>query len=142
MVTYNMYTMQQHTSLLSSKHLDIIGGSLSGLCAIHCAFLPLFMALLPALGLGILKNEALEKSILVLSVILAFWSLRQGIKTHQKSSLMSLWGLSALCIGTQLFIHHEALAIIGALGLVACHFLNYRFSHQRGTQKSCAPQEN
>lgn len=134
--------MQQHTPLLSAKHLDIIGGSLSGLCAIHCAFLPFFMALLPTLGLGFLKNEALEKGFLVLSIILAFWSLRQGIKIHQRSSLISLWGLSALCMGTQWFIHNEWLAIIGALGLVACHFLNYRFSHQRGTHKSCAPQEN
>ncbi len=121
--------MQDHTPLFTRKHLDILGFFISGLCAIHCAALPLLMALLPLIGLGFLLNETLEKALLIFAVTLALWSIVQGYKHHHRAILFGVWLFASLLIASQWFIHHEILAIGGALGLAACHFLNYRFLH-------------
>lgn len=128
--------MQDNTPRLPHKQLDILGVFISGLCAIHCAALPLLMAFLPLLGLSFLLNETLEKTLLVFAVTLALWSVAQGYKHHHRFILFGVWLGAALLIGAQWFLHHEVLAIGGALGLASCHFLNYRFLHTPITVQS------
>lgn len=109
--------------------IDRLGASLSLLCALHCALQPLLLATLPLLGLGVLLNEELESVFLLLSLVMAFWSLSAGMRHHGQKWLWGLWLLSgSLIAGSRLWENFEMpLAVAGALGIVACHSLNLFF---------------
>ncbi len=132
-------------SVDAAKSLDRIGATGSMLCAVHCAALPLVLALMPALGAG-LAGAGFEIGFIIFASAMALSSLILGYRRHRAwrallllvPGLISLW--SAVLIGP---LHHNvighavAMAIGGSL-IATAHLLNLRLSHTSRPQACCS----
>lgn len=49
--------------------LDVVGATISCACACHCVALPVVAALLPALGLGRLVDERVERALVAMTIV-------------------------------------------------------------------------
>lgn len=115
---------------------DRIGMTGSVLCAIHCALMPLLVALLPALGLGALGSVDLDQGFAVFVALLAVTTLSLGFRRHRAFHAWALLvpGLVLLGLGsfTELHDHSGAHAVVMACGgllIAAAHFANLRLTH-------------
>lgn len=63
---------------------DRFGATASFVCALHCAALPLLLAVLPALGLGFLANHSFERGFIAFASVLALASLAFGFRRHRR----------------------------------------------------------
>lgn len=109
--------------------------SASLLCAVHCAALPFAIAMLPLVGLHFLAHPAFEASMIGVSVVVGGLSLMPSyFRVHRK-----LQALLVLASGFGLIVfghfvvakQFEPLVVpMGALGVAAAHFLNYRMTQR------------
>ncbi|MBD3629292.1 MerC domain-containing protein [Cyclobacterium sp.] len=111
-------------------HLDFIGFSASLTCAIHCAFLPFLVSGLPIAGMGFLDQPWIEHSVIILSFILAVFSLSHGYKRHHNNPMpIVLVSIGFLIIGFGLLWSPENLESfitpIGAVLVGAAHYVNW-----------------
>ena len=53
-------------------------------CAIHCALLPVFIAVLPILGINIIENSFIEYTLIGFSFFFGILSLYNRFKHHHK----------------------------------------------------------
>lgn len=133
-------------SLKAFKSLDRIGATGSMLCAVHCAALPLVLALMPALGAG-LAGAGFEIGFIVFASAMALSSLILGYRRHRAlrallflvPGLVSLW--SAVLISP---LHHNVIAhaVAMALGgtlIATSHLINLKLTHQRSRQGNGNP---
>jgi multisubunit Na+/H+ antiporter MnhC subunit len=138
-----------------SRHrfLDRLGAGGSLLCAIHCALLPLVIALLPSLGITALGGDAFEFGFVLFATGLGLVSLILGYRRHGEVRALSLLvpGLAILWIGVlyaplhhTLVLHAIAMTIGGTLVGLA-HLANLRLTyghvHDR-TGQCCAPADS
>ena len=119
-----------------ARWVDSLGMSGAALCAIHCALLPVALALLPVLGLGVLASPGFELGFVLVATLLASASLWHGYR-HHRAYHAFLWlvpGLVLLWAGILVeALHHPVVAhaITMSLGgsLVAlAHLANMRLS--------------
>ena len=136
--------MQLNASL---RHLlDRFGATGSSLCAVHCAVLPLVLALAPSLGLSFWLGDDVERVIVVFVSLLGLLSLLLGYRRHHAVRALALLvpGLVAMWAGLLIApLHHTAVphAIVMTLGgtLVAvAHLVNLRLNHGHVHDASCA----
>lgn len=123
---------------------DRFGATASFLCAIHCALLPLVVAVLPVLGLSFLADHRYEQGFIVFATALALTSLFVGFRRHQRFG--AFWflvpGITLLLVGAALAFDdssslHAVLVAIGGT-LVACaHVANLRLSHGHVHDATC-----
>ena len=112
-------------------NLDRIGITASTLCAIHCAALPFLITVLPMWGIGFLANEAVEVTMIAVSLILGIWSLSGAYrKQHHRIAPLVVLVLGFACIafghlsGTELL---EPIMIpLGGFTIAIAHFINLR----------------
>jgi hypothetical protein len=113
---------------LKRINLDAMGISVSMLCAIHCAILPLFFASLPLFGLEILHDKAFEYGMIAFAALIGSYALYHGWKKHHHKLLplvIFLTGLAFLIL-KEFFVSEELLLLIPAATLiVGAHLLNY-----------------
>ena len=124
------------------RQADRVGFAASMLCAVHCAAMPLVLALLPTLGLGTAGWIDIDQAIVVFATVLAAVTLTIGWRRHRT---YHAWGLllPALCLlwfATFGPIHshagdrdawlHAAMMVAGGLLLAAAHLTNMRLSHR------------
>ena len=86
----------------SFRHLlDRLGAAGSLVCALHCALVPLLLALAPSLGLSLWLGESLEEIFVVFVTVLGAFSLIWGYRRHRvfRALGMLLAGLAALWVG-------------------------------------------
>lgn len=123
---------------------DRFGATVSFLCAVHCALLPLVIAVLPMLGLGFLADHRFERAFVVFAGALALSSLLVGFRRHQ--SYRAFWflvpGIALLLAGILVDMDHAALghAVLVSLGgvLVAlAHVVNLRLAHAHVHDECC-----
>lgn len=120
-----------------SRLIDRLGAAGSLLCAIHCAALPVLVALLPALGFALLRGDGIERAFVVFATVLGLASLIQGYRRHRVLRALGLLlpGLGLLWAGVLVPGLHEplvphALAMAGGGGLVGlAHLVNLRIGH-------------
>jgi hypothetical protein len=113
---------------LRKINLDAIGVSVSLLCAIHCAVLPLFFASLPLFGLEILHNKIFEYSMIVFAGVIGSYALHHGFKKHHHKLLPIIIFLTGLCflVLKEIFIGDELLLLIpAATMIIGAHVINY-----------------
>ena len=81
--------------------LDRIGATGSLLCAIHCALLPVAIAALPALGVGLLADHRVEVGFIAFASVLGASSLAWGWWRHRQPAAVRLLlpGLALLWLG-------------------------------------------
>lgn len=123
--------------------LDVAGTTTSLACAIHCATMPLVLAVAPLSGIALfLANPRIEWLLVGVSLLIASVSLVAGFRLHRSRQIL-LFFLGAATIllvarlGEELAwsIPARAMSITGAVALASAHLLNYaecrRRSHAR-----------
>lgn len=118
---------------------DRVGFTASLLCAVHCALLPLVLALLPALGLGIGGWIDLDQAFVVFATLLGVTTLALGYRRHRafRAWALLLPGLLLVWAGAFTVLHthsvfHAAVMTTGGLLLAAAHLVNLRMTHAAG----------
>jgi hypothetical protein len=126
--------------------LDRLGATGSLLCAIHCALLPVVIAVLPSLGIATWLGDGFERGFVVFASLLGLFTLVQGYRRHRALRALSLLvpGLAALWFGIGYeTLHHDVLvhAVIMTFGgtLVGlAHLANLRLNHGHVHDAHCA----
>jgi hypothetical protein len=126
--------------------LDRLGATGSMLCAVHCAALPVVLALAPAIGAG-LASESFEIGFIAFASAIGLTSLVVGYRRHRRRGplFVLLPGAALLWCAVlieplhhQLVAHALAMATGGTLVAIA-HVLNLRLSHRRAHAAVCRP---
>lgn len=121
---------------------DRVAATASLLCAIHCAALPFALALLPAIGLGLLGGHGFDVGFVAFAALLATSTLTRGYQQHRRRRALLLAAPGFLLLLAGLLcsserVWHPLLMVLGG-GLVAsAHLLNLRLLGGVGTA-SCA----
>lgn len=110
--------------------LDIWGMLAAGFCALHCTLFP-FLATFSALGLlSAMENPWIEYGILVVSLLLAVFSLIPGYRYHHHR----FWPLGLVGIGFVVLLFGKLAglfpilaAVLGGGLLLLGHYLNWRW---------------
>jgi hypothetical protein len=127
-------------------HLDRLGATGSLLCALHCALLPVLIALLPTLGIATWMNDSFEEGFVVFATLLGMFTLIQGYRRHR--AVRALWlllpGLGALWLGIgyeplhQDAILHAVTMTFGGTLVGLAHLANLRLTHGHVHDATCA----
>ncbi len=114
------------------------------MCAVHCAALPLVLAVAPALGAG-LADHSFEIAFIVFASLLGSASLILGYRQHHAGrafvllapGIVLLWlGAWMGVAGASLGLHALAMATGGGL-IAAAHLLNLRLSRAHALACAC-----
>lgn len=142
--------MQQH-SHRGFVSWDGLGASVSFVCALHCAALPLVFGLLPGVQMALqsvnhewhglaqflLWTHDIER--LVVGVVLVYASLVLGIgfRRHGQRKVLAVGAAAAALMAAGAFGHwhgedlfHVALQVLGGVGIATAHVLNLRALHR------------
>jgi hypothetical protein len=132
-------------SPLRFAHLaDRFGATASFVCALHCAALPLLLAVLPALGLGFLADHAFERGFIAFASVLALSSLAFGFRRHRR--FRAFWflvpGVTLLVAGIVVDIDgrplvHALLVSLGGMLVALSHVTNLRLAHRHVHDAAC-----
>src|SRR5690554_1198688 len=116
---------------------DRIGMWASLVCAVHCALLPLVLALLPMLGLGALDLVDIDQAFVVFATVLGVTTLALGYRRHRAFGAWALllFGLALVWANSFTPLHdhsvwHAVMMVGGGLMIAAAHFVNFRLSHR------------
>jgi len=134
-----------HVPRASTPHalLDRVGATGSLLCAIHCALLPLLIALLPSLGIAAWLGEDFERGFVIFATLFGLFILIWGYRRHHVVRALGLLlpGLAILWFSVLYAPLHHALLphaitmTIGGALVGLAHLANLRLNHasnQRG----------
>jgi hypothetical protein len=114
---------------------DALGIAASLACAIHCAILPLVLTSLPVLGINIIDNLGFELGMILLAMVIGFYSLWHGYRRHHQSLIPSLlFGAGIILLFLKQAYHaHQLYFLVPAVALiVAAHLINYRLCRKVG----------
>lgn len=134
-----MAAILQPTSAKPKGLLDRLGATGSMLCAVHCAALPLVLAIAPAIGAGF-ASPTFEIGFIAFASLLGLTSLILGYRQHRvgRALLLLVPGIALLWsavliepLHENLIGHAVAMACGGTLIAIA-HLLNLRFTHVHG----------
>ncbi len=116
---------------------DRVGFAASVLCAVHCAMLPLALALLPALGLRFAGWTDIDQAFVIFATLLGLTTMTLGYRRHRafRAWALLLPGLALIWAGSFTPLHDHGLAhvlvmTLGGFALAAAHGLNLRLSHR------------
>lgn len=118
---------------------DRFGFAASFLCAIHCALLPVALALLPAFGLNVVGWVDIDQAFVVFATLLGATTLSLGYRRHRafRAWALLLPGLGLVWAGAFTVLHthgvaHAVVMVAGGLLLGAAHLVNLRLTHAAG----------
>ena len=125
-----------HQHLVRGKILDRLGATGSLLCAVHCAAVPVVLAIAPAIGAGF-ANHGFEIGFIAFASLLGLTSLVLGYRQHRVARALKLIapGIALLWCAVLLEPLHENLiahAVAMACGgtmIAMAHVLNLRLVH-------------
>ena len=128
----------------SHRLIDRLGATGSLVCAIHCALLPLAIAMLPALGIAKWLGDGFEQGFVLFATALGLFSVMWGYRRHGAVRALGLLlpGLAILWLAILYApLHHalipHALAMTCGGTLVGlAHLANLRLVHVHDA--SCA----
>lgn len=122
--------------MIKLKHFDRVGASLSFLCAIHCAAMPLLLAYLSMTGFGFLLNETYETVFIYFSIALASLTLTTGYHYHHDKRIFValLSGIGMIILSRHVTgILEPIIAVPGALMIASSHlFSQHLIRHAKG----------
>jgi hypothetical protein len=115
---------------------DRIGFAASFLCAVHCALLPLVLAVLPTLGLSASGQVDIDQAFTVFATLLGATTLAIGYRRHRAFRAWALLvpGLAMVWLGAFTVLHdhglvHATVMAVGGLMIAGAHLLNLRLTH-------------
>lgn len=94
----------------SHRLLDRLGATGSLLCALHCALLPVLIAVLPPLGLGAALGGRFEEAFVLFATLVGGYSVLSGYHRHRLWQALALMlpGLMILWLGVLYAPLHES----------------------------------
>ena len=117
---------------MTQQTIDTWGTAASLGCAIHCACMPLLLALLPLLGGSFLASEPLEWILFLLAAVLGSLSASLGFRKHgqKKAVYVMLVGLVILLAGRLLHTttYHGfgvVALVVGGITVATAHMMNH-----------------
>ena len=126
--------------------LDRLGATGSLLCAIHCALLPVVIALLPSLGIAAWLGDGFEQGFVVFATLLGLFTMVWGYRRHR--AVRALWlllpGLAALWLGVgyaplhHATVPHAVAMTLGGTLVGLAHLANLRLNHGHVHDATCA----
>jgi len=124
---------------------DSLGAFAAAICAVHCAVLPIVLALLPTLGVGVLASREFEFLYVGFATALALTSLVQGYRRHRVYRALSFAvpGLLAVWAGVLIPAVHEnvvAHAVVMTIGgslIAIAHLVNLKLTHRHAAENCC-----
>lgn len=128
---------------LFARLADRFGATASFLCAVHCALLPVVLAVLPALGLGFLADHRFEHGFIAFACVLALTSLVVGFRRHQRFGAFAFLvpGVALLVAGLvfeyESTLLHAALVAMGGSLIALAHLANLRLAHAHVHDAAC-----
>ena len=134
-------TLQRPASVL-----DRLGATGSLVCALHCALLPLVIAMLPSLGIATWLGDGFERGFVLFATLLGLFSLVWGYRRHGAVRALGLLllGLAALWSGVLYTPLHHALVphaiamTFGGTLVGLAHIANLRLNHGHVHDATCA----
>jgi membrane-bound ClpP family serine protease len=115
---------------------DRVGMVGSLLCALHCALIPIAVALLPALGVVSFGGDV-DQMVVVFATVLGITSLTIGFRRHRAYNawILMVPGVLLLWLASFTPLHdhsgaHVALMVAGGLMVAAAHLANLRLTHR------------
>lgn len=143
-----MSALQSPSNIRASHWVDPLAAAAAALCAVHCAVLPVLIAVLPLFGLGFLSSSLFERGFLVFATVMATVSLWQGHRRHRTLTALqfALPGLGLLYLGVFFAPLHEsvlghAVAMTAGGSLIAvAHLFNLRLLRRHVHGPGCAHQ--
>lgn len=129
-----------------SALLDRIGATGSLVCAVHCAFLPLLIALLPSLGIATWLGDDFERGFVIFATLFGLAILAWSYRRHRtlRALVLLVPGLAALWAGILVEPLHHALlphALVMTFGgtmVGLAHLANLRLNHGHVHDATCA----
>lgn len=128
-----------HTNLLERS--DLFGATISGLCSIHCAITPLFLASQPLLDQHAHGHDhglwgSLDYIFLVLSLVAVVYSSWHTNRPQIKWLLWMSWAVFAIGLVLEMTesVHNKSFMYVGSIALIVTHFANIR--HCRVSKRS------
>ena len=119
-----------------SERGDRLGLFGSVLCALHCALLPVLIALLPTLGLGGAALIDFDQAFTVFATLLGLTTLTLGYRRHRAfhAWMVLIPGLALVWWGSFFGLHDHSLAHVGVMvaggsAIAAAHLINLRLGH-------------
>jgi hypothetical protein len=116
--------------------LDRIGISASLLCAIHCAALPLALAVLPLAGAHILLGGTIELVMIGVSAVVGVASLGSSYRVHGRLNPLLIMAAGATILVANFVGHdshselaealHPYIAAVAGLMIATAHRINMR----------------
>lgn len=130
------------------EFLDKFGTTASIICAVHCALLPVLIAMLPALGLSALAWSGFEWAFVCFATLLGGFSLWIGYKRHRVYRALAFLvpGLILVWLGILWpEIHHNLLRhamfmTAGGTLIAIAHLVNLRLTHGHVHDARCGHQ--
>ena len=116
--------------------LDRIGISASLLCAVHCAAMPLAIAILPLAGAHVLFDGTVEVVMIVLSATIGIVSLGSSYRVHRRLNPLMIMAAGATILVANFFGHdthselvetlHPYIAAAAGILIATAHRINMR----------------
>ncbi|HVI48906.1 MAG TPA: MerC domain-containing protein [Chitinophaga sp.] len=116
----------------SKMNLDALGIGASLVCAVHCALLPMALAIMPLLGISITDHAGVEYGLLSFSFLIGCVALGRGYYRYHRRRLPLLLfatGFILLLVGhfrSMELLWEYTLICVGAAAIVAAHLMNHR----------------
>jgi hypothetical protein len=115
---------------------DRLGAVGAFICALHCALIPVALAVVPALGLGLVGWHGAEWAFTVFATLLAVTSLYLGYRGHRAyhAWLLVAPGLALVWVGLlypplhATVVPHAVAMAVGGVLIAAAHLVNLRLS--------------
>ncbi len=115
---------------------DRLGAVGAFICALHCALIPIALALLPTLGLGLVAWHGLEWAFSLFATVLAITSLYLGYRGHRAyhAWLLVAPGLALIWAGLLYqplhlsVVPHAIVMTVGGVLIAVAHLVNLRLS--------------
>lgn len=131
----------RHRSLI-----DRLGAAGSLLCAIHCAVLPMAIAVLPSFGLASLASQGFERGFVAFATLLGLFSAVWGYRRHRAvralslliPGLVTLWAVVLYQPLHEMVLPHALLMTFGGTLVGLAHIANLRLNHGHVHDASCA----
>lgn len=128
-----------------SALLDRIGATGSLVCAVHCAVLPLLIALLPSLGIATWLGEDFELGFVVFATLFGLAILAWSYRRHRVARALGLLlpGLAALWLGVlyaplhHSLVPHAVVMTFGGTLVGLAHLANLRLNHGHVHDATC-----
>lgn len=117
--------------------LDRLGATGSFLCAVHCALLPLLIAILPSIGVATWLSEDAEEWFVIFASLVGLFSVVWGYRRHREVRALGLLlpGLAALWFGILYpplhasVVFHALVMTLGGTLVALAHLANLRLTH-------------